>query len=447
MAVDSTPGRLLLGGAIGAGVAAALAWASGPPPTGRLLILVLAATALGAFVGWWLDWRYRLPLRRLRLRLEGWAERGGAATAAEPGPRPVAELSAAIDQVVGRLHRRAATCEDARGHLVEILEAMSDGVLVTDRQRRVELINPAFRALFELQELEAERLEAQLSELLVAFVDELGVEGEVSRERVETEAGRRLELRGRRLSGDRSVVVARDLTEQLRLNATIRDLVANVSHELRTPLTAIRGYAENLSEGALGEPEVAGRFVDRILAQCRRLESLLEDLLALSRLERAEEIPAAEATVPVDLAALAAGAVETVRGLADKRRVEVVFQTTAVPAISGSEDALETMLLNLLENAIKYNREGGSVTLGLSRDDGELVVEVADTGIGVPQRDLPRIFERFYRVDRGRSRAEGGTGLGLAIVKHAAQLHGGRVEVESRVGRGTVFRVRLPVSG
>ena len=223
--------------------------------------------------------------------------------------------------------------------------------------------------------------------------------------------------------------------------------MANVSHELRTPLAAIRGYAENLNEGALEQPQVAGRFVDRILAQCRRLEALLEDLLALSRIERSEETPAAEVTSSVDLAALAGWAIETLQALAEERKVRIDFEPGPVPVISGSQEALETMLLNLLENAIKYNRQGGSVTLGLSAGDGDVLIEVADTGIGVPQKDLDRIFERFYRVDRGRSRTEGGTGLGLAIVKHAALLHGGRVEAESNVGRGSVFRVRLPAPG
>ncbi len=432
---------------MGAVAAALIGLAGGQPPTGRLASILLAATLMGMFAGWWLHRRYERPLLRLGRWLEGWTEGGGAATDTDRLPRPVADLSAAVDQLIERLQRRAGECEGERAHLVEILESMSDGVLVTDRERRVELLNPAFRALFAMQELEVERVEANLSELLIGFIGELEVDGAVSRERVETEAGRLLELRGRRLSGDRAVVVAHDLTEQLRLNATIRGLVANVSHELRTPLTAIRGYAENLNEGALEQPRVAARFVDRILAQCRRLEALLEDLLALARIERSEGIPAAEVQTTVELATLCEWAVETVRGLAEEKRVQLVFEPRAVPAIPGSEEALETMLLNLLENAVKYNREGGSVTLGLSGAGGEVVVEVADTGVGVPQHDLSRIFERFYRVDRGRSRSEGGTGLGLAIVKHAAQLHGGRVEVESRLGKGSVFRVRLPAGG
>ena len=210
-------------------------------------------------------------------------------------------------------------------------------------------------------------------------------------------------------AGDRSVVVARDLTEQLRLNATIRDLVANVSHELRTPLTAIRGYAENLNEGALEQPRVAGRFVDRILAQCRRLEALLEDLLALSRIERAEEIPAAAVkSFDRPRRTLAEWALETVRGLAEERRIELIFEARPVPTIAGSEEALETMLLNLLENAIKYNREGGSVTLALSRAGTARWSSRSPTPASAcRRRDLPRIFERFYRVDRGRSRSRG----------------------------------------
>ena len=362
-------------------------------------------------------------------------------------PAGAAGLSAAVDRLTDALSRRAAQAEGERRHLEEILESMSDGVLVTDGELRVELVNPAFRAQFAAGESRYGQsvLELSRSPALVGFLEQLGEGEEITEQRIHSEAGRVLELRGRSLAGDRRVVVARDMTEQLRLDETRRDLVANVSHELRTPLTAIRGYAENLREGALEEPAVAGRFIERILAQCRRLEALLEDLLALSRLEKAEEVP--EAGVAVDLVSLVDRSLETVRGLADERQVTLDFEPQPVPAFPGSEEALDRLLLNLLENAIKYNRRGGTVSVELARQGGEVVLAVADSGIGVPQPDLPRIFERFYRVDSGRSREEGGTGLGLAIVKHAAQLHGGRVEVESALGRGSVFRVYLPVRG
>ncbi|HEX5757746.1 MAG TPA: ATP-binding protein, partial [Thermoanaerobaculia bacterium] len=243
-------------------------------------------------------------------------------------------------------------------------------------------------------------------------------------------------------AGGGAVVVARDTTAATRAAAMRRDFVANVSHELKTPLAAIRGYAETLRDGALEEPETARRFTGRILEQARRLEALLGDLLTLARLEGVE--PAAEPE-PVDLAALARGALELVARRAEERGVRLTLESAPLPPVPGEADALERLLCNLLDNAIKYNRPDGTVTLALARDGDRAVVEVRDTGIGIPPEALPRLFERFYRVDKGRAREEGGTGLGLAIVKHVAQSHGGTVAVESRPGQGSTFRVELPL--
>jgi two-component system phosphate regulon sensor histidine kinase PhoR len=233
-----------------------------------------------------------------------------------------------------------------------------------------------------------------------------------------------------------------------------RDFVANVSHELRTPLSAIQGYAETLSDGAIDERATALRFSQRIVDQCRRLAALLSDLLTLSRLEGKEPLEALE---PVDLRSIAREALELVAGQAAAKQVAVELSPGPSPVVPGDPEGLFRLLSNLLENAVKYNQPGGRVEVRLSGADdpatqaapaapaGHAVIEVRDTGIGIPAASLPRIFERFYRVDKGRAREEGGTGLGLAIVKHVAQAHQGRVEVESEVGRGSIFRVLLPV--
>jgi two-component system phosphate regulon sensor histidine kinase PhoR len=244
-----------------------------------------------------------------------------------------------------------------------------------------------------------------------------------------------------------AVVVARDTTELTRVADMRRDFVANVSHELKTPLAAIRGYAETLRDGALEEPPTARRFMDRILVQCRRLQALLDDLLTLSRLESL----ASQATErePVELKAILVRAAEVLSAAARERQVRIeVDAADGVPPVLGDPDGLERLVLNLADNAVKYNRPDGCVKLRLFQSDGPpatAVVEVTDSGIGIPQDALSRIFERFYRVDKGRSREEGGTGLGLAIVKHVAQAHGGQVEVESRIGKGSTFRVKLPL--
>jgi two-component system phosphate regulon sensor histidine kinase PhoR len=240
------------------------------------------------------------------------------------------------------------------------------------------------------------------------------------------------------------VVATRDTTDLTRVADMRRDFVANVSHELKTPLAAIRGFAETLRDGALDEPAVARRFTERIVSQCRRLQELLEDLLTLSRLEGVA--PALERE-PVALAAIIHRAVELLAAVAREKKVAIEVETgeEPLPPVLGDPDGLERLVLNLLDNAIKYNHPEGRITIRLSRTDGEALLEVTDTGIGIPPDSIPRLFERFYRVDKGRAREEGGTGLGLAIVKHVAQTHGGQVEVESRAGQGSTFRVRLPL--
>jgi two-component system phosphate regulon sensor histidine kinase PhoR len=368
--------------------------------------------------------------------------------------RRVEPLEREVERLAEAATREAAAAGAARDLLEAILDAMPEGVLVVARGGRVLLANPAFRALFDVKGEAAGRpvLELVRQPAVVRVLEETLAQGAPQSAELELRGGEPrtialasapLPLGAGRDGG--AVLVARDVTAATRLAATRRDFVANVSHELKTPLAAIRGYAETLRDGALAEPATAQRFTERILEQTRRLEALLADLLTLSRLESQE---AARPRVPVDLPALAREAVEMVAGRAAERGVSVTFADgEETPPLPGDASGLERLLVNLLDNAVKYNRPGGSVTLAITARGGEVLLEVRDTGIGIPPEALPRLFERFYRVDTGRSREEGGTGLGLAIVKHVAQAHGGKVEVESRMGQGSVFRVRLPAAG
>jgi two-component system phosphate regulon sensor histidine kinase PhoR len=209
---------------------------------------------------------------------------------------------------------------------------------------------------------------------------------------------------------------------------------------LRTPLAAISGYAETLLEGALEDRENSRRFVEIVLNKARQLTNIVSDLLVLSTLESGKP-PAPE---PVSLKEAIESALRSVEPVARSRGVNVVFQAAEDLDVLGHEIRLEQVFVNLLDNAIKFNRPDGEVYVDIAREAGRAVVHVRDTGLGIPSRDLPRIFERFYRVDKARSRATGGTGLGLAIVKHAVEQMGGSVSVESRLGQGSVFTVALP---
>jgi two-component system phosphate regulon sensor histidine kinase PhoR len=327
---------------------------------------------------------------------------------------------------------------------------MSEGVLVVDRDGRAQMINPAFYRLFDLAGDFTGRPALEIIRhpgFARLIEDTLRQRQPQSAQIVLTSPERRtLLLASAVLSGGErgAVVAARDTTELTRVADMRRDFVANVSHELKTPLAAIRGYAETLRDGALDEPPTAKRFTDRILSQCRRLQELLDDLLILSRLEG---VDAALEREPVSLDAVARHAVELLGPTAREKGVAIELKEEPVPQIQGDSGGLERLLLNLLDNAIKYNRPDGRITVRVGRCGGDALLEVSDTGIGIPPESIPRIFERFYRVDKGRAREEGGTGLGLAIVKHIAQAHGGQVDVESRIGRGSTFRVRLPLGG
>jgi two-component system phosphate regulon sensor histidine kinase PhoR len=240
-----------------------------------------------------------------------------------------------------------------------------------------------------------------------------------------------------------AIAMFHDITDIERLERVRKDFVANVSHELRTPLAAISGYAETLLESAIDDTENSRRFVEIILNKARQLTNIISDLLVLSSLESGKP-PAPE---PVSLRTTVESALHSVEPAARTRGVRVITRADEDLDVLGYELRLEQVFVNLLDNAIKFNRPDGEVHVEIVRSNGNAVVRVRDTGLGIPSRDLPRIFERFYRVDKARSRATGGTGLGLAIVKHAVEQMGGSVTVESRLGQGTVFTVALPLLG
>ncbi len=235
-----------------------------------------------------------------------------------------------------------------------------------------------------------------------------------------------------------------DVTDLRRLESLRRDFVANVSHELRTPVTAVRSAAETLHVSALRDPnpEVAARFVGIIERNAERLQALIEDLLELSKLE-AKEFKLRKD--PVELPVVAGIVIGLFRERAQKKGIALrVDLPSGLPVVHTDQRALEQVLSNLVENAVKYCPTGASITLSAAADDRSARIRVTDTGPGIPAKHLPRLFERFYRVDAGRSRELGGTGLGLSIVKHLVEAMGGTVTVDSQVGRGSKFEVTLP---
>jgi two-component system phosphate regulon sensor histidine kinase PhoR len=239
-----------------------------------------------------------------------------------------------------------------------------------------------------------------------------------------------------------AIAVFHDITRLKRLEKIRQDFVANVSHELRTPLTTIKGYAETLLEGALKE-EVAPQFVQVIKRHTDRLTKIVEDLLMLSKIESREFQLKREV---ISLPGFVDDVIDFVKEPAEKKKISISRdQIPSSLSVEADRNYLEQVLINLLDNAIKYTPEGGRVMISaIEKDQREIQFSINDTGIGIPKEDIPRIFERFYRVDKGRSQESGGTGLGLSIVKHLVQAHGGSIWVESQIGKGSTFYFTLP---
>jgi len=324
--------------------------------------------------------------------------------------QPERELLSAVPDAAGLLSREGVV--RAANAALEGLApgGRAIGLTVLELTRNSELSQAARRAL----EGTAKRLELQLGRRsFLVHVAPL-VRGEV-------------------------LLLLRDVTEQRLVDSTRRDFVANASHELRTPVTAIAGAAETLLSGAMNDAAQARVFIDIIARNADRLAQLTRDLLDLSRVESRQWVIALE---PVAADAVVRRAIDVCSDPARRRHIEVRTEVPAEAVVRADVRALEHVLVNLLDNGVKYNLEGGTVTVSAQVDDDSVTLSVADTGPGIERRHLARIFERFYRVDSGRSRESGGTGLGLAIVKHLVQAQGGEVGVESGSG-GSRFWVKL----
>ncbi len=365
---------------------------------------------------------------------------GGDLDARMPEPQLAesARLADAVDHMADELQQRIAESGEASALRDRVLSTLDDAVLLVERSGRVAYCNTSGRELFgdppDINRLAPIAARTAIEEALAG----------ADRRTVGFARGRPVAEYSMTVipieSDDMVVAVARNVTEQRRIEAMRRDFVADASHELKTPVAAISAGAETIVRAVEdGDVEAVERFAGQLQRSAARLARLVNDLLDLSRLE--SEDPEVEV---VRLDRLFSSELEAVRPDAEERAIVLTSDTVPVELHASARD-LSLALRNLLSNAVHYTPAGGSVRVELRSEGGWAVVEVSDTGPGIPSRELPRIFERFYRVDVARSRATGGTGLGLAIVKHVVERHGGTVEVESELGRGSTFRLRLPL--
>ncbi len=422
----------------------------------RVRPLILGASILSVILAAAFGWvAARGPARRLQEMTRAASEiaAGRLGARAHPGGNDeVAEVGRSLNRMADQLEERLTMLGRERHQLRTMLDGMVEGVLLLDAAGRVVLANPAFTRMFDaLEPVEGRRpLEVARVPVLQELVDAaLATTVPLSRDMVL--GGERPRAISASLAAVRdadqmvgAVAVFHDVTEIRRLEQVRRDFVANVSHELRTPLTAIKGYAETLLGGALEDPPRAAEFVEVIARHAERLRALIEDLLDLAAIEQGE---APTALGPVSVREVATQAESTLRPAALNKRQDLRVTLAAdLPDVLADRDRLAQVLINLLDNAVKFTPEDGRIDIAAVMEGGRIVITVRDTGVGIPPGEQERIFERFYRVDRSRDRREGGTGLGLAIAKHLTQAMGGSIEVESAPGSGTTFRISLAVA-
>lgn len=403
----------------------------------RLLVLFLAA-ALAA------RWAHG-PLREVAAAARRLSEGDFSARLDDVTPGDDRPAGEAFNRMAYFIVRTLKEAEERGQRLEAVLDASDRAILLLGSDGTVLKANPACRLLFPRFRPESGLGGLGLPGLHAKVQEALDQRRVLTAELREWEGGteRVLEARVTPLDRGEAVVHVRDLTPERTLERVKADLVANVSHELRTPLTALLSLAEVLEDPALPE-ERRSHFLGRMKAQASRMQALLEDLLTLSRIEEGGGAVRREA---VDVASLAADLLATLERPAAAAKVKLRVEVPPGLLLHTAPVLLESVLKNLLDNAVRYNRPGGEVLLAARAEGEGVLITVADTGEGIPSRHLPRIFERFYRVDAHRSREKGGTGLGLAIVKHAVQRLGGEVSVESTVGKGTTFTARLPGAG
>jgi two-component system, OmpR family, phosphate regulon sensor histidine kinase PhoR len=423
----------------------------------EIFILVLAATGLAVAI--YMVRRWRCALDEVAAGLQALGEQVKVRPVFTIATGPVGRLVRAFNASANEVEARIAGLDQDRQQLLVVLGAMAEAVIAVDLRRRLLFANASANRLFGLDATSVGRLVPELIrspqvqdavEATLRLATPAAYEGELvlpGRDPSHRANNRYLSVRGNPLPGAPStgaVFVFHDVTELRRLERMRQDFVANASHELKTPLAAIKAYTETLMDWALYDETVNSRFLKRIDEQAERLNQLILDLLSLARLESGQEI---FEHAPLYLVPVLESCVESHRDRAQSKSLHLVFDPEGLDdetMVLADEEAIRQIVDNLIDNAIKYTPEGGSVSVICHSDRNSATIEVADTGIGIPRSDLPRIFERFYRVDKARSRELGGTGLGLSIVKHLMQSIGGQIDVTSRVGSGSRFTVHLP---
>ncbi len=416
---------------------------------GGLLIVIVAT-----FISLLIFRRISKPLRELTQGADLFAGGELNTRLAAPDIEEIDTLANAMNHMATQLKERIDTIARQRNEQEAVLASMTEGVVAIDGNECIINLNDAAAAIFDVEQswargrsVQEVMRHAELNSFASRALDCVEpIEAEIA---VDGARQRYLRVHGsvlRDAEGNRSgaVLVLNDSTRLRRLESIRQEFVANVSHELKTPITAIRGFVETLQDGAIDSPVDAARFLDIIVKQTHRLTSIVDDLLSLSRIEKEADGDEIE-LLSGDLKSVVRSALQVCEPRAAARSIRLDSEGCKSVNANVNSRYLEQAVVNLIDNAIKYSDEDSVVRVAIEKHDDEAVISVIDQGSGIAQQHLSRLFERFYRVDKARSREVGGTGLGLAIVKHTALAHDGFVDVESTPGQGSVFRIYLPL--
>lgn len=426
-------------------------WRHGAPLLAVFIAVALTLAAAAAVLYRYLRWIDE-PVSAIRSTARYLARGELNVRVRTQGPPELLALAVDIDEMADQLRRRIADISRQRNQLEAILSSMLEGVVVLDQSQTIVSLNDAAGRLLSVSPSSATG-RTLIDSLRNAELDEIAraaLNGEQPVERTITlyrERPLHVQVHATALERDGvsprgSLIVLNDITRIVQLEALRRDFVANVSHELRTPITSIKGFVETLLDDGSDDRDEQTRFLRIVLHHANRLNAIIEDLLSLSRLEQPDQRLRFER---FSMAKVLESAIEACSSRISEKRIRIEREADNDDDDAwGNPSLIEQALINLIDNAVKYSADESTVAVALILRDASLVIEVRDRGAGIPSRDLSRVFERFYRTDRARSRELGGTGLGLAIVKHIALAHGGRVDVRSVYGEGSTFTVEIP---
>ena len=415
----------------------------------QVLGIALASAMVALALGYVIASRLTRRISRLKTFAEDLLDRPEPDTGIGDKNDEIGSLERALNGVAGQLRELLERWRVETTRSEAILSSMAEGVLAVDRDLRVVFCNQAVLRALAVNRPVGERtplLEIVRDSELVAILSRAVKEGEAIKTTLKVSAanGRVFEVQAAPFTtsgGQGALAILYDLTDIERVEQVRKDFVANVSHEMRTPLASIVGYSETLLDGALEDARNNRQFVEIIRSHAIRLNSIASDLLVLSELESGQNPGDPEL---IQVTELLESVLKTVEPEARRQGIRLLWGPMEDGRVLGHRFRLEQALLNLVVNAVKFNREGGEVRVEAQKQEQQIQIAVSDTGVGIPSQDVPRIFERFYRVDKARSRRVGGTGLGLSIVRHVVERMDGRIKVESQLGKGSTFTIILP---